>query len=88
MSKMTIIDEKDKKLAPTYNELDFVEFLEFLGRVSPLKFQGSELEDQIDLTTKIDYVMDDLLALVDTQRNEVEQESDESESGGEESDDY
>ena len=65
-----------------------MEFLEFLGRVSPLKFQGSELEDQIDLTTKIEYVMDDLLALVDSQRNEVEQESDESESGGEESDDY
>ena len=45
MSKQTIIDEKDKKLSPFYNELDFVEFLEFLGRVSPLKFQGSELED-------------------------------------------
>lgn len=44
MSKMTMIFEREKS-SPGYTELDFVEFLEFIGRVAFVKFQGSELQD-------------------------------------------
>ena len=40
----------------------FVEFLEMIARVAHLKFIGSELES-IKLHKKIEYIIDDLLAL-------------------------
>jgi hypothetical protein len=50
--------------------LQFVEFLEFIGRVSHLKFMGTEMEE-LSLTQKICYIMDDLFTLIGAQRNEV-----------------
>ena len=44
--------------------MQFVEFLEFIGRVAQAKFAGSEMEEQVDLATKIEYVLEDLLPLV------------------------
>ena len=46
------------------------------------KFQGSELQDQVDLATKIEYVLDDLFTLIEMPRNnrveeELEEVSDE-----------
>ncbi len=72
---MTMMMEKEqKKQSPGYLELDFVEFLEFIGRLAHEKFKGSELEDQVDLATKIDYLMDDLFVLVELTRIEREED--------------
>ena len=60
MSKMTCANETDGA-AGKYMRLQFVEFLEMIGRVADLKFRGSELET-IPLQTKIEYVLDDLFA--------------------------
>ena len=67
-----MVVERDKKASPGYLELEFVEFLEFIGRLAHTKFIGSELEFGLDLATKIEYVLDDLLALIDLTRNERE----------------
>ena len=89
MSKMTMVMERDKKASPAYLELDYVEFLEMIGRIAYIKFQGSEL-DQIDLTTKIEYVLDDLFKLIEMDRNERQDDEDLNESdannGSDESD--
>ena len=61
MSKMTVPNENDD--AKRYNSLYFVEFLEMIGRVADLKFQGSELQD-IPLHNKIEYIIDDLFVLI------------------------
>ena len=44
MSKMTNILERENK-RPHPTDLEFVEFLELIGRLSQAKFQGSEVED-------------------------------------------
>lgn len=64
MCKMTMIFERDAKASPSYLELEFAEFLEFIGRISYTKFLGSEL-DQIELHIKLEYVLDDLFALIE-----------------------
>jgi hypothetical protein len=66
MCKMTIIDEQDDSIAK-YNKLQWVEFLEMIGRVADLKFKGTELEI-IPLAEKINFVMDDLLTFVNQTR--------------------
>ena len=45
MSHMTVCFERTKKGKDALNGLEFVEFLEFIGRVAELKFAGSELEE-------------------------------------------
>ena len=42
MSKMTITNENEN--ADGYRTIKFVEFLEMIGRIADLKFQGSEGE--------------------------------------------
>ena len=49
MSKMTMIYERDKQASPAYYQHTYEEFLEMLGRIAFVKFQGSEL-DQLELT--------------------------------------
>ena len=63
MSKMTVVCEQDKKQARSYENLQFVEFLEFLARVVDLTFQSSELEE-IPLEEKLEYLLKDLLPMV------------------------
>ena len=48
MSKMTTIYERERKKSPF--ELEFVEFLEFIGRLAHAKFIGSEVEDHLTPT--------------------------------------
>ena len=88
MSKMTMILEREKKQSPSYFEIDFVEFLEMMGRAASAKFQGSEL-DQIELYLKVQYVLDDLFPLIDMVRKEREEDLElvEGEDEKEESDD-
>ena len=74
MCKMTQANERDKKMSPSYTELEHVEFLEMIGRIAHTRFQGSELQDQIDLASKIEYVLDDLFPLIQMERSEREEE--------------
>ena len=71
---MTMINERDKRNSPSYTEIDIVEFLEMVGRIAYHRFQGSELQDQIDLAGKIEYVLDDLFTIIGAERNEREAE--------------
>ena len=48
-------------------QMDFAEFLEMICRIAEFKFVGTELND-LDLPSKIGYVLDDLLPLVDVYR--------------------
>ena len=68
-----MIHERDKKASPGYNEIDMVELLEMLGRIAHAKFSGSEL-DSIELHTKLEYVLDDLVQLIGQVRNEREED--------------
>lgn len=87
MSKMTMVYEKSKTAQSSYLELEYVEFLEMIGRVAHVKFIGSELEEQIDLATKIEYLLDDFFVLTGATRNEREEELSEEEDE-DQSDDY
>lgn len=69
MSKMTVIDESHDIIAK-YKRIQYVEFLEFLGRVAMCKFNGTEM-DALPLCTKIEYVLDDILPLVGEKRKEA-----------------
>ena len=70
MSKMTRCVEKDQKSFESTQQLEHVEFLEFIGRLSFAKFQGSELEEQLNLAQKIEYILDDILPLVGLKRQD------------------
>ena len=79
MCQMTTCFEKDKKVADSQTQLLFVEFLEFVGRIAHVKFEGSELEEQLNLAQKIEYILDDILPLAHQKRREplIEQASSE-----------
>ena len=57
--KMTVADEVNEA-RKKYDRISFVEFLEFLARLSQEKFSGSELED-IPLNEKLEFLLTDLL---------------------------
>ena len=68
MSQMTTCFEREKKSIEGMMQLEFVEFLEFVCRAAFAKFQGSELEEQLNLAQKIENILDDMLPLVGTTR--------------------
>ena len=58
----------------------FIEFLDFIGRLAVIKFNGTELNN-LGLVHKISHVLDDLLAIVNERRvDSLEEEIEESES--------
>ena len=63
MSKQTVVNERDKTQYRNYEKLNFVEFMEFLARVTDLTFKGSELEE-IPLDEKLEYSLTDWLPIV------------------------
>ena len=67
LCKMTVIDELGPQGEQQYQRLIFVEFLEFLARVSDLFFAGSEMET-LELHEKIEYVLDEILPIVNYKR--------------------
>ncbi|TNV87178.1 hypothetical protein FGO68_gene2179 [Halteria grandinella] len=69
MSKMTVIDESTESTI-RYQRIQFVEFLEMIGRMADLKFRGSEMEG-LQLHQKIEYILDDLLTYIGEKRLEV-----------------
>jgi len=58
MSKMTLHDENNDGEA-RMKRIDFVEFLEMIGRAANVKFRGSELED-LPLYRKIEFILADI----------------------------
>ena len=67
MSKMTQPDEYRSTDRHGYLVMEFVEFLEMICRVALAKFAGSDLEN-LDVYQKVEYILDDLLALVGLER--------------------
>ena len=67
LCKMTIVNELDKKSTQTYMGVTQVEFLELIARVAELYFRDSEYEELM-LSEKVEYILDDLLFLVECTR--------------------
>ena len=57
MSKMTVPRDGDTE----YKTIAFVEFLEAIGRIAKLKFQGTSRGQTHTLAEKIEYTLDDIL---------------------------
>lgn len=62
LSKMTVVTESDSSWQ--YKQLKFVELLEMIGRVAHMKFKGTDMES-LPLAKKIEFVLDQILKLVD-----------------------
>lgn len=71
MCKMTIVMESTGY--KDYNKLQFVEFLEFVGRLAYSKFKHSSSDmAAMSLASKIEYLLDDLLTGFGFTRKEVD----------------
>ena len=66
MSKMTVANELEFKGVNPYLKMQFVEFLEFIGRVADLKYQH---EEDIPLYQKIEKLLGPMLSLVKVKLN-------------------
>ena len=60
---MTVPQENEDADFAKYDKLQFVEFLEMIGRVAEYKFRGTELED-IGLERKIEQILDDIFIVL------------------------
>lgn len=69
LSKMTVIEDATESTV-RYKRLQYVEFLDYLGRVADAKFKKSDL-DVLPLHKKIEFVIDDVLTLVGEKRVDV-----------------
>lgn len=68
---MTVINETKADAATKYNSLKFEEFLEMIGRVAHLKYNLQE-HAEITLAQKIEFILDEILAVVKEKRNDPE----------------
>ena len=64
---MTVVEETSTESRIIYNKLIYVEFLEFLGRIAGLYFDGSEMEG-LELYQKLEYLLDEILPTISAQR--------------------
>ena len=69
MSKMMVIDEV--RFYKKYQQLEFVEFLEFIGRAADVKYKGSGMASE-PLASKIENVLDEIMLPFNLNRSEVE----------------
>ena len=66
MCKMPIMNEEfDSK---SYQTLQFVEFLEFIGRMAYIKFADDENGLDEPMHTRMEYIVDGLLEMIGVQR--------------------
>ena len=70
MCKMTVINEAEDSTL-RYRRLQFVELLEMIGRIADVKYKGTEMETTMTLAQRIEFVLDDVLSLVDVKRKDV-----------------
>ena len=63
LSKMTC--EAENEEGPLdYNQIKFVEFLEFIGRIAYFKFQDTELHEKMSLAAKIYTVLKSIFVFI------------------------
>lgn len=70
MAKMTCVNEAEESSAK-YKRLQFVELLEMIGRVAEVKFRTTEMEHQLNLAQKIEFVLDELFVPFELKRRDV-----------------
>ena len=70
MCKMTTVNEAEESKIK-YKRLQFVEFLELIGRIADVKFKGTETDKSLSLAEKIEFVLEDILTIVDVRRKDV-----------------
>ena len=70
MCKMTTVNEAEESNIK-YKRLQFVEFLELIGRIADVKFKGTETDKSLSLAEKIEFVLEDILTIVDVRRKDV-----------------
>lgn len=66
---MSVISESEESTVK-YKRLQFVEMLEMIGRIAECKYKENDI-DRDPLVTKMEWVLDDVLALVDVKRKDV-----------------
>ena len=69
MCKMTVNFEELDGLRH-YDKLQFVEFLELLGRIAQIRFEGTDLQKE-PLVIRLEYILESALAIVGQERIEV-----------------
>ena len=72
MSKMHVISETTQK--HVYDEMKYVEFLEFVGRCAYIKYID---EEELSMVEKLKMLLDELFPTFGVQRIEVEEEEEE-----------
>lgn len=70
MCKMTVVSEAASY--KDYNRIQFVEFLEFIGRLAYVRFKDSSEMSSLPLATKVEYILDDIFAGYGMTRKDVE----------------
>ena len=63
LSKQLVHDEQDERQLANYFRMTFLEFLEFIGRISDIWFENTEYEE-LPLHRKIEYFLERMLKLV------------------------
>lgn len=70
MSKMTVVKETTDHRK--YQQMQFIEFCEMMGRVAHFKYKDDPEMSKVELHTKLEYVMDEVLGAFNIQRIEPE----------------
>ena len=68
---MTVPNESEDALK--YDNLRYCEFLEMIGRIADMKFEGSE-DEELEIHLKIEYVLDDMFEAFGYTRIKIEDE--------------
>ena len=68
MSKMTIVLEGSQAL-DKYDKLSVVEFIELLGRIAKVKYEGTEFENE-SFVKKLEYTLETALSHINMERVE------------------
>ena len=64
MSKQIVVNEQDRRDYAAYERMNYLEFLEFIARISENWFLETELEN-LPLPNKIEEFLEQMLVLVD-----------------------
>ena len=66
---MTVPNESDD--GSKYENLRYCEFLEMIGRIADMKFEGSE-DEELEIHHKIEYILDDMFEAFGYKRVRIE----------------
>lgn len=63
LSKQLVVNEQDERAFLHYTRLNYLEFVEFIARISEAWFEGSEMAE-LPFYRKIEYFLERMLSLV------------------------